>query len=156
MTETDLEDLRTIADYQFGGGAGHALFPLDVEHEVRRTSSGRPEQIHADAGRVVTYNVDGRFTLGLVGGRRLLAGLDPPTARVAVGADSGPYLRDGKNAFAKFVTSADPQIRPGDEVAVLHRDGELLAVGRAELPGPAMLAFGRGMAVKVREGAGAD
>lgn len=154
MTGTDLADLRTVADYQFGRGAGRALFPPDTDHEVRRTATGRPEQIHAPAGRVVTYGVDGRFTLGLVGGRRLVAVLQPPAARVVVGDESAPHVRDGRNAFAKFVRRVDPAVRPGDEVAVLHADGDLLAVGRAELPGPAMPAFDRGVAVSVRAGAG--
>jgi uncharacterized protein with predicted RNA binding PUA domain len=101
---------------------------------------------------VVTYAVDGRFTLGVEGGRRLLAALDPPAYRVVVGEESEPFVRDGKNAFAKFVRDADPQIRPGDEVAVVDESDALLAVGRAELSADAMADFETGMAVKVRSG----
>jgi len=101
----------------------------------------------------VSYGVTGRFTLGVAGGRRLCAAFDPPTHRVVVGDESEPFVREGKNAFAKFVTVADPGIRPRDEVVVVHEDGDPLAVGRAELPGEAMLSFGSGMAVKVRQGA---
>jgi len=149
----DGDDIRRVADYQFGGGAGALLFPEDDEYEVKRSSSGRPSQVIADGGRLVTLGVDGRFTLGVEGGRRL-ADLDRPKNRVVVGDDSEPFVRDGKNAFAKFVTEADPEIRPGDEVLVVHREGRLLAVGRAELSADAMLDFDAGMAVKVRDGAG--
>jgi Prefoldin, molecular chaperone implicated in de novo protein folding, alpha subunit len=106
----------------------------------------------ADGQRLVSYGVDGRFTLGLAGGRRLVAAFDHPRCRVVVGDDSEPFVRDGKNAFAKFVREADPEIRPGDEVAVVHERGDLLAVGRAELSADAMADFDSGMAVKVREG----
>ncbi|HMB51292.1 MAG TPA: PUA domain-containing protein [Natronoarchaeum rubrum] len=148
----DGDDLRRVADYQFGAGAGALLFPQDDDYEVKRSSSGRPSQVLVDGGRLVTLGVDGRFTLGLEGGRRL-AGLDHPKNRVVVGDDSEPFVREGKNTFAKFVTEADPEIRPGDEVLVVHREGRLLAVGRAELSADAMLDFDAGMAVQVRDGA---
>lgn len=150
MDETRM--LRRAADYQWGPGAGEALFAGDLE--VTHTSSGRPRQVRAPDGRIVTYATDGRFTLGLVGGRRLRTALDPPAYRVVVGSESEPYVREGRNAFAKFVVEADPAIRPGDEVLVEHERGDLLAVGRAELDGEGMDDFETGIAVKIREGAG--
>ncbi|MFB6170025.1 MAG: PUA domain-containing protein [Haloarculaceae archaeon] len=144
--------LRTVADYQFGAGAGDALFHADADPEVTHTSSGRPNQVRAPDGRLVTLGVDGRYTLGLAGGERLHRALPAPALRVAVGDDSEPFVREGRNAFAKFVRSVDPEIRPGDEVLVVHEDGDLLAVGRAELPARGMREFDTGMAVKVREG----
>ncbi len=150
----DLLAIRTVADYQFGAGAGEALVPDGEDLEVERSTSGRPRQLVADGGRLWTYNTDGRLSLGLEGGRRLQAALDPPAYRVTVGDESEPFVRDGKNAFAKFVTDVDPDVRPSDEVLVVHEDGRLLAVGRAELAAEGMLAFDSGMAVMVREGAG--
>ena len=167
MSTDDVDRLRTVADYQFGAGAGRALFDPPVT--VRHTSSGRPEQVlvtgadGAARDRLVSYGVDGRFTLGAEGGRRLHASLprEPPAYRVYVGDDSEPFVRDGRNAFAKFVVEVDPAVRPGDEVLVVHErarerdgteDGDLLAVGRAEMPASAMRDFETGMAVKVREG----
>ena len=150
MDEADRRMLTRVADYQWGAGAGAALFAGDPE--VTHTSSGRPRQVRGPGGRLVTYATDGRFTLGLAGGARLVDGLEGPSYRVVVGDESEPFVREERNAFAKFVTEADPAIRPGDEVLVTHEDGRLLAVGRAELPGAAMLAFDTGMAVFVREG----
>ena len=154
--DTDLARLRTVADYQFGAGAGAALFPPDDELDVSHSTGGRPRQVRADGGRVASYGVDGRFTLGLAGGRRLVEALPAPAARVVVGAESEPFVRDGKNAFAKFVRSVDDDVRPSDEVAVVDEDGGVLAVGRAELAADAMRDFDTGMAVKVRAGAGSD
>ncbi|CAI48267.1 MiaB-like tRNA modifying enzyme [Natronomonas pharaonis DSM 2160] len=148
--ERDVDALRTVADYQFGRGAGEALF--DGEVEIQRTGSGRPQQVLVDGERVVSYGTDGRVTLSAVGGKRLQTALSPPAYRVIVGDDSEPFVRDEKNVFAKFVREVDPAIRPGDEVLVEHYDGDLLAVGRAELSAAAMADFETGMAVAVRDG----
>lgn len=171
MAATGLSQLRTVADYQFGAGAGEALFPPAEGLAIRRSTSGRPQQVLASEGRIVSYGVDGRFTLGLEGGRRLSEALAAPRYRVVVGAESAPFVSDGKNAFSKFVRRVDPAIRPGDEVLVCFDDssnddegnggdettaepGALLAVGRAELGADAMRDFETGMAVKIREGVG--
>ncbi|AUX09790.1 PUA domain containing protein [Halalkaliarchaeum desulfuricum] len=145
--------MRTVADYQFGAGAGEALFPLGEELTVRRSTGGRPRQVVADEGRLVSYGVDGRFTLGVAGGRRLHETLDGEYT-VAVGDESEPFVREGKNVFAKFVVGVDDAVRPRDEVVVVHETGYVLAVGRAELSAAGMEEFETGMAVKVREGAG--
>ena len=147
-----IRPLRTVADYQFGSGAGRALFPPADSFEIRRSTGGRPRQVFADGQRLVSYGTDGRFTLGIAGGRRLHRALSPPAYRVVVGDESEPFVRDGKNVFAKFVREVDPAIRPGDEVLVVHDRGDLLAVGRATLSATAMTDFSSGMAVKVREG----
>ncbi len=153
MTTTTMAQLRTIADYQYGAGAGEALFSPEADLEIHRSSSGRPRQIFRDGERLVSLGTDGRFTLGLAGGRQLGKALDPGAYRVVVGDESEPYVRDGKNVFTKFVTRVDDAVRAGDEVLVEHHDGRLLAVGRAELDATSMLDFETGMAVKVRESA---
>lgn len=165
--------LRRIADYQFGRGAGRALFE-DVE-SLTRTRSGRPNQLHDTHGRLVTLGQDGRFTLGFAGGRRLLRALEYPAYRVVVGEESDPFVREGRNVFAKFVEWVDPEVRAGDEVMVVRvldsdlddfsavgqydaplddgRIERLLGVGRASLDAAAMADFRTGMAVAIREGA---
>ncbi len=152
----DLQSLRTIAAYQFGGGAGEALFPPTESLSIKRTTSGRPQQVHAETGRIVSFGIDGRFTLGIEGGRRLTTALAHPAYRVVVDDESEPFVREGKNVFSKFVLEAGEEIRPGDEVLVVHERGELLAVGRAELDGAAIGDFETGMAVSVREGVPID
>ncbi|SEH12573.1 conserved protein with predicted RNA binding PUA domain [Natronorubrum sediminis] len=151
-----VSELRTIADYQFGAGAGSALFPREESVTVKRTNSGRPQQVHADGGRLVSFGIDGRFTLGLEGGRRLHEALEFPAYRVIVDDESEPFVRDEKNVFAKFVLEAGPDIRPGDEVLVVHERGELIAVGTADLAAEGIEDFETGMAVRVREGVPAE
>jgi uncharacterized protein with predicted RNA binding PUA domain len=145
----DWQAMRTVADYQFGPGAGETLFSPDETLSMTRTSSGRPRQLKANGERIATYETDGRFRLGVAGGRQLQ---DADVGyRVVVGGESKPYVSEGRNAFAKFVIEADDAIRPRDDVVVEHTDGTVLAVGRAELSGAGMAAFETGMAVKVRD-----
>ncbi|MFB6153432.1 MAG: PUA domain-containing protein [Halodesulfurarchaeum sp.] len=154
MPTVDRSALRTIANYQWGAGAGDGLFRPGDEYEVDRSKSGRPRQVAVHGDRLVSLGTDGRFTLGLEGGRRLASALPDPEYRVVVGDESEPYVRDGRNVFAKFVSRVHPQIRPRDEVIVEHERGEVIAVGRAEIDAGAMADFETGMAVLVREGAG--
>lgn len=149
---TGIANLRTIADYQFGAGAGEALFPADASLTIKRTASGRPQQVLSETGRIVSFGTDGRFTLGVEGGRRLASALESPAYRVVVDDESEPFVRDGKNVFAKFVLEVGEGIRPGDEVVIVHERGEVIAVGRAELDAGAIRDFETGMAVKVRSG----
>lgn len=147
-----LDDLRTIAEYQFGAPAGAVLFPSGESFDIDRSRTGRPRQIHASAGRLVSLTTLGRFTLGIEGGNRLHNALTYPAYRVQVGTESEPFIRDGKNAFAKFVKDTDREIRPGDEVLVVNPNDDLLGVGRAELSATGMQDFSTGMAVQIRHG----
>ncbi len=158
MDDADRRLLTRVATYQFGPAAGATLFGSDGDEpaglEVTHTGSGRPRQIRAADGRLATYATTGRLTLGLAGGARLHDALPAGSYRVVVGDESEPYVRDGRNVFAKFVAEADEVVRPRDEVLVVHGDGHLLGVGRATLGGAGMTDFESGMAVRVREGAG--
>lgn len=143
--------VQTIADYQFGGCAGTALFPDGCEFILSTT--GRIRQIIFEGRRLATVRAqDGRLTLGIDGARRLHAILPAPDYRVVIRDDVAEFVAQGKNAFAKHVVSADPRIRAGDEVLVVTAADHLVACGKAMLSGEEMLAFNYGGAVKVREG----
>ena len=143
--------VQIIADFQFGKGAGEALFPEGCEVILSRT--GRVRQISLRGKRLATVRAkDGRFTLGIDGALRLLAALCPPAYRVVVSGDVAEFIREGKNTFAKHVIAADPAIRAGDEVMVVDGGDRLLATGSAVLSGGEMLLFNYGVAVKVRQG----
>ena len=143
--------MQVIADFQFGQGAGLALFPEGCEAILSRT--GRVRQISLEGNRLVTVRaMDGRLTLGIEGALRLLSCLTPPAYRVTAAADVAEFVRQGKNTFAKHVIAADPGIRAGDEVMVVDDQDQLLATGSALLSGEEMLFFNYGVAVKVRQG----
>ncbi len=150
----DVERLRSIANYQFGENAGDALFSGEVS-VIRSKSTGKIKQVFVDDQLVATLRPrDGFLSLSLEGARRLLrAGKG---FLVVVSDEAAPFVSAGRSVFAKHVISADPEIRPGDEVLVVDEKRNLLAVGKALLNGEEMVMFKRGVAVKVRRGVGKD
>ncbi len=145
-----LTKVRRVADYQFGRGAGEALFPDDGNVEFKRSRTGRVSQVLHDDARLATLKTDGRFTLSDKGGARLHDALEPPRMRVEFNDESLPFLRDGRNGFAKFVVRVDDEVRARDEVLVTGPDDEFVTTGRAELCAHEMRDFKTDVAVLVR------
>lgn len=155
ITKIHLKRVRTIADYQFGKGAGAALFPDNAEFQLSTT--GRVRQILIDNMRIATVRAqDGMLTLGITGARALHEFVRFPGHRVVVNSEAVPFVAKGRNAFARHVQSVDPDIRDGQEVLVVDENDILLATGKAVLCSVEMLAFKKGMAVDVRSGMGTD
>jgi len=131
--------LRAVADYQFGAGAGAALFEdLAVEsyYPKLRALDGDGEQL---AMLVPEYGV---LALTLAGARRWVDS-DVPTKRVEIDA----FVPHG-SVLAPGVVDADESIRVGDEVVI--EGPEAFAVGRARMSGPEMATSTRGVASRVR------
>ncbi len=155
ITKIYLKRVRTIADYQFGKGAGAALFPDNVEFQLSTT--GRVRQILLDNMRIATIRAqDGMLTLGITGARALHGFVRFPGHRVVVNSEAAPFVARRKNAFARHVLSVDPDIRDGQEVLVVDENDKLLATGKTVLCAGEMLAFKKGMAVDVRNSMEAD
>jgi archaeosine synthase len=135
--------LKAIADYQFGDGAGDALFE-DIRVKGRypklkayaRGSESEGEQL---AALVPNYGVLS-FTLA---GARLWRDSDAPT-KVGEIDDFVPH----GSVLAPGVVDASDDIRVGDEVVI--EGPQAFAVGRAEMSGPEMVGSSRGIASSVR------
>lgn len=154
-TNSHLKRVRIIADYQFGRGAGDAIFPDNVDFQMSTT--GRVRQILFEGKRIATVRAqDGILTLSIAGAMKLHGFLKFPQNRVVVNSDAAPFVAKGKNAFARHVVDADPEIRAGEEVLVVDENDDLLATGKAVLCALEMTAFKKGMAVEVRNGIRVD
>ncbi len=154
MEDRMLRLVRVIADYQFGKGAGRALFP-DTCKFILSPTTGRIRQIKDRGVRIATLKADsGWFTLSIEGARRLHMTFEFPRLRVVVLNDVAEFIAKGGNVFAKHVVDVDPKIRANDEVLVVDENDILLATGRAVLSAKEMLEFDRGVAVSVRKGVG--
>ncbi|MGI0132811.1 MAG: DUF5591 domain-containing protein [Thermoplasmata archaeon] len=134
------EELQAIAEFQFGADAAQRLFAeptrLAGHPWFQRLTDGRSTDL------ATWRDQRGLFHLTVAGGRRLMP--DPP---LAVEVAEGVALAG--DLFTPGVVRADPQIRIGDAV-LLVRQGDLLAVGEAELPGAMMTQMPHGLAVHVR------
>ena len=144
--------VRATADLQFGRGAADALLDGTVSYVISK-NTGKVRNVLVNGEHVLSLRAeDGLFTLKAAGARRLQKTFPVPKLRIVVDADAVPFLREGKNVFAKFVRDADPGTRPGDEALVVSSADELCAVAQATMNRREMLAFKRGVAARVREG----
>ncbi|KCZ72358.1 tRNA-guanine transglycosylase [Candidatus Methanoperedens nitroreducens] len=130
-----LDIMRTLADYQFGRGAGNML----VNGAAVKAPFPR-FQLFTDKQLATLIPQYGTIALTLEGGLQLC---DHPYYRVKIG-DFIPH----SSILAPGVLDADPQIRPNDEVIV---QGErFFGVGRALMSGWEMKQCAKGMAVELR------
>lgn len=155
-SEEDLIRIRAVADYQFGRGCGARIF-LENISVIKSRKTGKVKGIYHQGRLLATLRPsDGYLALGLEGAVRIASSLKPPRYRVVVMDDVSEFIKNGRNLFAKHVQSADPEIRPGEEVLITDTKDHILATGRAILNGKEMKRFKIGLAVKVRKGAEAD
>jgi archaeosine synthase len=136
--EREHDTIRAIADYQFGAGAGEALFE-DIEVESRipklRVLAGS-EQL---ATMVPQYGV---LALTLAGARRWTDS-EVPTRKVEIDG----FVPRG-SVLAPGITGVEGEIRVGDEVLI---DGpKAFGIGRAAMCDREMETSTRGIAVSVR------
>ncbi len=148
-----LEQLRKTAQYQFGEEFATILVPDDITITISKKTQ-KVREILIGEDRIATIRpTDGYFSIGLFGAQRMLAATKAPKHRVIVQNDVSEFIIEGRNAFAKHVVNVDSNIHPEDEVIVVNEKDELLAIGKAQLSAEYMLAFEKGIAVKVRYGA---
>ena len=148
----NLQRVRAVADMQFRRGAGDVLLAGKVKL-VRSRKTGRIRNVIVDGRHILSMRAhDGLFTLRTEGAKILHRSFPAPALRVVVETETAEFNRAGRNVFAKFVVSADPDLRPGDEVLIVDQQDGLVAVGQAFLNPEEMIAFRRGLAVHVREG----
>src|SRR3972149_3587143 len=146
-----LEKIRKIADYQFGKAAGNFLFPNGVNTALSR-KTGRIRHVRCRDRLLATLRpTDGTFSLTIDGAKRLIRA-NAPSLWAKVSEEAASFISKGKSVFAKHIIDADAEIRPHDEVIVLDKGGNVLAVGKAVLTGTEMKLFTRGLAVRVRRG----
>ncbi len=148
----DLEKLRAIADYQFGYGAGAALFPDESEVEYSK-NTGRPRHVFIGDTLLANYRPnDALFTITIAGAERIIDGVEGFDQFVVVVDDVLEFLEQGKNLFSKHVKEVGDGVKPGQETIILDTEGKVAAVGKAILTKNEMSRFKTGVAVKTRRG----
>ncbi len=148
--DSDLKKIQSIADFQFGQGAGDALFSDNIYVE-RSKGTNRIRFIYKNEERICSFRVrDGFLVPSLLGGEILHQngfGL-----RVKVNQDTEPFVRDGKTVFAKHVLEADQRIAIKDEVIIINQNNEFLGIGTARISGKMIKEMNKGVAISTRKG----
>ncbi len=148
----DIKKIKAIADYQFGNGAGDALFSGNINIEKSK-KTGKIRHIYD--GKVLIVNMrasDSYLVLSKEGAKRLHNAMPYPKNRVVVNKDSEPFALDGKSVFSKFVVECDENIRARDEVLIVNEEDKLLAYGKSLLSAVEINNFQSGQAIKTRKG----
>ena len=150
--KSDVKKVKAIADYQFGIGAGEALFKGNINIEKSK-KTGKIRHVYDGKTLIVNMRAsDSYLILSKEGAKRLHNKMPYPQNRVVVNKDSEPFALDGKSVFCKFVTECDENIRAKDEVLIVNEDDKLLAYGKALLGACEIEQFMTGQAIKTRKG----
>ncbi len=130
------EEIASMAGFQFGLPAGEIFSGCALAGRYPNV------KILRDRKQVASISQANGMLVPTLAGAELLAGAGIHTVHMSEFELTG-------NLFAVGVESADPQIRVGDEVAIL-RSGKLAASGTARMPGEEMAQSDRGEAVRIR------
>ena len=146
-----LKIVRTIADYQFGGGVGEKLFDDGCVVKISKKTR-RPKYVYEGDEVLATVRYpDNLLALTLRGAEKLSKILPRPRFRVVIRPKALDKILKGMNPTAGDVLDADEKIVPGEEVLVEDLRGELIGVGRAVVSGSLMKALASGVVVKLRK-----
>ena len=134
---------RMIADFQFGSGVGNILLPQSMRIKVEGNYP-RVQRFFINNEQVASLvPEDGLLALTILGGEKLV--------------EKGFYFVEfdgnkieGGTLYSVAVSDADEQIRPQDEVFIIDKDRNILAVGKAVLNGKQMVIAKNGPAVRIR------
>lgn len=147
----DVRKVKSIADYQFGNGAGKVLFSGNINIEKSK-KTGKIRHIYDDDTLIANMRASDSYLIPSIEGAKRLHSLPYPRNRVVVTEDSVPFALDGKSVFSKFIITTDENIRANDEVIIVNEDDDLLAYGKALLSAHEMNDFNTGQAIKTRKG----
>lgn len=152
--DADLLRAKAVSRYQFGTDATDALFKGKIELVVSR-KTGKIRNVISDGEHVLSMRAgDGLYTLRKEGASRIVSEVPAPHMRVIVNDDAVPFVSEGRNVFCQFVTDCDEELRPMEEVIVTDKDDKVVATGRLMMIADEIRSFKKGVAVKVRSGAG--
>jgi archaeosine synthase len=129
-----LQRFIALANYQFGRGSATDLMAGEVRVKGRELQSSEKKSLGS-------ITPQGTIAISLEGAKRLLS-------RGGYVVEIGDFIPRG-DVLAPGVTSADDQIRPGDEVMVVGEAA--FGVGRAKMSGWEMVESTRGIAVELRQ-----
>ena len=149
----DVELARRTLNAQFGEGAGAAV--LQDGHLVvmnKAPALDRMDEIIADGAVLGTMRYDVGRGWTFLPRMQAARAMESMMTRGRIVADDGavPFILKGSNLLAPGVVKADPDIKVGDEVVVLDRQGRAIAAGLARMSSEDLTPGARGMAVKVR------
>lgn len=120
-----LTKIRSIADYQFGQGAGEKLFPEKVDIQYSN-ATGRIRYIGLNGKRLATLRpTDGLLSISVGAARVIKEKVASAQCFVTVQQDVSKYIAEGGDIFAVHIFKADDEIHAKDEVIAVDEKGQV-------------------------------
>jgi len=152
LNTRDEEKISAIMQYQFGKDADKILNNFSLRIRRSKTTK-RIRWIYDNKTKELLASVRANDHF-IIPHEMLATELHKffkfPKLRVAINDEAVPFVKEGKNVFAKFVIDVDKNLRVGDECLVVDKNDRLIARGTLVLAPRECLSFKRGVAVKVR------
>jgi 7-cyano-7-deazaguanine tRNA-ribosyltransferase len=146
---SDQDVIRAISVYQFGPRAT-SLFDNST---IAYGRTGKVRHLYEHETLLATLRpLDGLFVLTFEGAQRLHALVPFPERRIIADEEAVPFIKEGKDLFAKFAVDMDETLRAYEEVLIIDRHDTLLGVGKLLLSPEEVKAFKKGVAVQCRRG----
>jgi len=137
-----------IVEWCWGRSARSAL--SGKQFALRHSkASGRLREIVLDGSVLFVIANDGLPMPTYSGAKFLHSVLPFPSMRVVANEDAAPFAATGRSLFSRHVSSADPEVVPGQHVLVVDGSDTLLGVGRTLMAASEMGRFRKGVAVRV-------
>ncbi len=148
--EEAIEIVRAVILYQYGVDVAPIFKTMNLHIEFSKVSGAIRRIYDGDKLLGTMRAQDGLFVPTLYFFMRVesLFGKDYV---VVVDKVAEPFVKDGRNVFAKFVVKSSGKIRSGDEVMVKTTENELIGCGTALMTPDEMMEFERGVAVNTRD-----
>lgn len=147
---SDQDVVKAISVYQFGPRAA----PLFDNSTIAYGRTGKVRHLYEHETLLATLRpLDGLFVLTFEGAQRLHALVPFPERRIIADEEAVPFIKEGKDLFAKFAVDMDETLRAYEEVLIIDRHDTLLGVGKLLLSPGEVKAFKKGVAVQCRRGA---
>jgi predicted RNA-binding protein (TIGR00451 family) len=146
----EIHIVNAILDYQFRPGT-HAILSDQVIEVERSRKTGILRRFSDSSGILGTFRPSDFIIIPTDSfAHRLYTHISAPQLRVTAMSESIPYISNKKDLLAKFVLEVDPEIRCGEEVLIVDENDSFLSFGKSILSAQEMIAFDRGVAVRVR------
>ncbi|KYK33937.1 MAG: hypothetical protein AYK19_12610 [Theionarchaea archaeon DG-70-1] len=146
------EIIKGICIYQFGSKAASLFDSTKIAHG----RTGKIRHLYQDKTLLATLRpMDGLFVLTFEGAEKLHALLPFPERRVTADEEACPFVKEGKDLFAKFVIHIDKNLRCYEEALITDDTDALLGVGKLMLSPEEVKSFNKGVAVQCRRGVNA-
>ncbi len=146
----EARQFKAILEYTYGLGVAD-LLPWDELKFVRSRRSQRLKHVKKGGRIFATIKEDGTLALSMNCMEYLYKTGKLEQFKVVASDIASEFVSKGGNLFCRHVLSAGREIRPGMDVPVTDKKGNLIATGKAVLPYRYMTVMKRGLAVKVRD-----